>query len=146
MSFVSYITYNEYLDLGGMVSEDEFNILERKAQRMVDRITFDRVKQLAVVPDEVKDVLTEFVNRLSQKSSTTLKSTANAGGNVDDIVQYSNGVETITWRKPTFEQETKELTQYAITYLPDWLVYRGVFRCPKQFLATIPEEYLDPGD
>ena len=30
MEFVSYITYKEYLDLGGTVDEDTFNILHRE--------------------------------------------------------------------------------------------------------------------
>ena len=66
MEFVSYITYKEYVDLGGTVDEDTFTILERKAQRMVDQITFNRMQYLLVVPDEVKEVLTEFVNKMGQ--------------------------------------------------------------------------------
>lgn len=141
MEFVSYITYEEYIRLGGMVDEDTFVILERKAQRIVDDITFYRIQYLKIVPDEVKEVLTELINKLGQ-SNTIRSSKTNTimGSNVDDIVQYSNGVETITWRKPTSEEETKEITKYAQTCLPTWLIYRGVLT---DFLKLVPEEYLD---
>ena len=140
MEFVSYITYKEYLDLGGTVDEDTFNILERKAPRMVDQITFNRMQYLLVVPDEVKEVITEFVNKLGQTNVSYTKTNSIMGSNIDDIVQYSNGVETITWRKPTVEEETKELNKYAVTCLPDWLVYGGVVT---DFLKLVPPEYLD---
>lgn len=141
MEFVSYITYEEYMSLGGMVDEDTFVILERKAQRIVDDITFYRIQYLKIIPDEVKEVLTEFINKLGQ-SNTVRSSKTNTimGSNVDDIVQYSNGVETITWRKPTSEEETKEMTKYAQTCLPTWLIYRGILT---DFLKLVPEEYLD---
>lgn len=142
MEFVSYITYEEYMSLGGTVDEDTFVILERKAQRMVDDITFYRIQYLKIIPDEIKEVLTEFINRLGQ-SNTVKSSKTNTimGSNVDDIVQYSNGVETITWRKPTSEEETKELARYAEMCLPTWLMYRGILT---DFLKLVPEEYLDP--
>lgn len=141
MEFVSYITYEEYMSLGGMVDEDTFVILERKAQRIVDDITFYRIQYLKIIPDEIKEVLTEFINKLGQ-SNTVKSSRTNTimGSNVDDIVQYSNGVETITWRKPTSEEETKEMTKYAQTCLPTWLTYRGILT---DFLKLVPEEYLD---
>lgn len=141
MEFVSYITYEEYMSLGGMVDEDTFVILERKAQRIVDDITFYRIQYLKIIPDEIKEVLTEFINKLGQ-SNTIRSSKTNTimGSNVDDIVQYSNGVETITWRKPTSEEETKEMTKYAQTCLPTWLTYRGILT---DFLKLVPEEYLD---
>ena len=126
MGFVSYITYEEYKSLGGTVDEDTFVILERKAQRMIDYITFHRIQYLKVIPDEVKDVLVEFVNKLGQTNATSSRTNTIMGSNIDDIVQYSNGVETITWRKPTYEEETKELNKYAETCLPSWLVYRGI--------------------
>lgn len=142
MEFVSYITYEEYMSLGGMVDEDTFVILERKAQRIVDDITFYRIQYLKIIPDEIKEVLTEFINKLGQ-SNTVKSSRTNTimGSNIDDIVQYSNGVETITWRKPTSEEETKEMTKYAQTCLPTWLTYRGILT---DFLKLVPEEYLDP--
>lgn len=141
MEFVSYITYEEYMSLGGMVDEDTFVILERKAQRIVDDITFYRIQYLKIIPDEIKEVLTEFINKLGQ-SNTVKSSRTNTimGSNIDDIVQYSNGVETITWRKPTSEEETKEMTKYAQTCLPTWLTYRGILT---DFLKLVPEEYLD---
>ena len=142
--FRSYITYEEYKDLGGMVEEQDFDILERKAQRMLYSITFDRIKYLYVIPEEVKEVLTEYINKFVKNGKESVVTTSGNAGNVDDIVQYSNSVETITWRKPTVQEETREFSKLASSYLPDWLVYRGYNLDLREFLAMVPAEYLRP--
>ena len=57
MAFTSYLSYTEYQQLGGKVPEESFNVLERKAQRLLDYITFARVPECPEVPEEVKEVL-----------------------------------------------------------------------------------------
>lgn len=117
MAFVSYLTYEEYVELGGKVSEDAFIILERKAQRWLDYFTFDRVKKLNFVPDEVKEVITDYVNRLHEYE--------NQMADGDMISQYSNGVESITYRRNTEADVRKNLSRVAIAFLPDYLTNRG---------------------
>lgn len=128
MSFNSYITYNEYIALGGTIPETEFSVLERKAQRLLDYITFDRIKSLTTIPYEVKEVLTEFINKSYVFNSQTEQN--------DTISEYSNGVETITYRLKTEEEQDAEFRKLAYKYLPDYLVARSVNFDVKKYLQS----------
>ena len=118
MAFKSYITYEEYKELGGKVSEDAFTVLVRKSQRLLDYITFDRIKYLTTIPDEVKEVLTEFIDRTQTFNAQT--------ENGDTVSSYSNGVETITYRLLTESEQRNELCSLAYQWLPDYLLARSV--------------------
>lgn len=120
-SFTSYLTYEEYQELGGTLSYDAFNKLERKAQRWLDYFTFNRIKQLQKlqqIPREVKEVLVEYVNYLD--------TVANQREKGDLVTQYSNGVEQLTYKIVTEDELRSELNQIALQWLPDYLTYRGV--------------------
>ena len=91
-------TYDDYKELGGTLPEKEFSLVERKAQRWLDYFTFDRCKELKVIPNEVREVLVEFINRL-----TAYEDQKEAG---ETITQYSNGVEQLSFQVKT-ETETK---------------------------------------
>ena len=129
MSFEAYITYDEYKELGGTASQDAFPIYERKAQRYLDYLTFDRIKQLTTIPDVVKEVLTDFTNGYAD----FYKSRNEFGGD-DTISQYSNGVETFTYKDKTEDDLRKELRKIALTWLPDYLTFRGVNFDIKRYL------------
>ena len=116
--FISYISYNDYKELGGSLSEDAFNIYERKAQRTLDTITFDRIKHLTVIPDVVREVLVEFIDRMANRDKQ-----GDGGG---EVSQYSNGVETITYKSRTETSFKKELYQVAVDWLPTYLTNRMV--------------------
>lgn len=118
MAFHSYITYEEYQELGGKVSEDAFTVLLRKSQRLLDYITFDRIKYLTTIPDEVKEVLTEFIDRTQTFNAQT--------ENGDTVSSYSNGVETLTYRLLTEDEQRNELCSLAYQWLPDYLLARSV--------------------
>ena len=50
----AYLTYDEYKQYGGTVSEADFTLLEFRARKRIDRVTFDRVQNMAEVPEAVK--------------------------------------------------------------------------------------------
>lgn len=118
MTFTSYLEYEKYLELGGTVSRDAFPILERKAQRLLDYITFNRIPKLKEIPEEVYEVLTEFIDNYHDFDKQKVD------GEV--IEKYSNGVETIAYRRTSSNQFKKELTNMAYTILPDYLVNRSL--------------------
>lgn len=118
MAFTNYITYDEYEELGGTVSEDEFTALERKARRYVDAFTFGRVQLLSEIPDEVKDVMVDFITKLDNFSKQSSDGAT--------ISQYSNGVEQITYRRNTEHEVVRTLQASAISWLPNYLVNRSV--------------------
>lgn len=49
-----YLTYDEYIDLGGTLYEMDFILAEFKARSRIDRMTLARVKYMKEVPEEVK--------------------------------------------------------------------------------------------
>ena len=117
--FNSYLSYQDYKELGGDLPEDVFTKLERKAQRYLDSITFDRIKKLTVIPDEVREVLTEFIGRMNSYNNQT-----KLDGDV--VTRYSNGVEDFTYRRQEESSFKKELNEIAIDWLPTYLTNRLV--------------------
>ena len=126
MAFTSYLSYTEYQQLGGKVPEESFNVLERKAQRLLDYITFDRVPECPEIPEEVKEVLTEFVTRMH-----SFDEQVEAG---DTIESYSNSVEKLTYRLKSEEEHNDEMVKYAMKVLPDYLTARSVKFDVKKYL------------
>lgn len=118
MALQLYITYEEYVGLGGTVSEDAFPNIARKAQRFLDYVTFDRIKYLTTIPDEVKEVMTDYINQYGD-----IESHKNDAGIFE---KYSNGVETITYRRTTDTQFNKDMLSVATKWLPNYLVNRSV--------------------
>lgn len=54
MSHAKYLTYAEYTERGGTLSETAFNPLEFKSRKRVDYLTDSRVQNMAEVPEAVK--------------------------------------------------------------------------------------------
>lgn len=128
MAFTSYISYLEYEQLGGKVPEESFNVLERKAQRLLDYITFDRIPECSEIPDEVKEVLTELVNR-----EYSFDQQVEAG---DTIESYANSVEKLTYRVKSEDEHNDEMVKYAMKVLPDYLTARSVKFDVKKYLQS----------
>lgn len=51
---MTYLTYNEYKEYGGMASEQDFTMFEFRARKRIDRLTASRVQHMAKVPEAVK--------------------------------------------------------------------------------------------
>ena len=49
-----YLTYEEYQQYGGTLSENDFRIAEFKARSRIDWITLGRVQNMSNIPEEVK--------------------------------------------------------------------------------------------
>lgn len=128
MEFKSYLTYDEYCELSGKVSEEEFPPLLRKAQRYLDVYTFNRIKELPEIPDVVKELLADFVDRTSDYS--------NQSSNGETIKRYSNGVETIEYRRTTETEFSRSLNKLAVQWLPDYLICKGVNFDVRKYLQT----------
>lgn len=54
MAQTVYLTYEEYVERGGASSESAFPLLEFRARKRIDRMTFSRVQDMAEVPEAVK--------------------------------------------------------------------------------------------
>jgi len=127
-SYTSYLTYSDYKELGGTLPEDAFRLLERKAHRYMDEFTFKRIPQLDHIPDEVREVMKEFIDKLN-----TVDNQRESG---DLITQYSNGVEQLTYKIITEEELKSDLNKLAVSWLPNYLTYRGVNFDVKEYLQS----------
>ena len=128
MALNIYITYSEYVELGGTLSQDVFNKLIRRAQRFLDSYTYERIPLLDEVPDVVKEVLVEFIDKLNDFENQK------AEGAV--ISQYSNGVESMTLKRTTEDDLKKSLSSLATSILPNYLVTGSVNFDVRKYLQS----------
>jgi len=80
MAHAQYLTYAEYHSYGGTASETAFPMLEFRARKRIDRLTFSRVQNMAEVPEAVK---------LCMMSLIGIDSKAGAEAQVDNPVVTS---------------------------------------------------------
>lgn len=57
-----YLTYQEYKNMEGELSESTFNILEFEARKKIDRLTFGRLKNLSEQKEEVKQCIFRIIS------------------------------------------------------------------------------------
>lgn len=107
---MAYLQYNEYVTFGGTVVESTFDILEPKARRKVDYFTQNRLQTATTIISEVKELMTEFINRMQNKP---------VNGNV---TSYSNGIESFGFGQNQTDAFNYELYQLAVEYLPIELI------------------------
>lgn len=62
MAHEKYLTYAEYQARGGTSSEQAFNMLEFRARKRIDRITFSRVQDMQLVPEAVKMCMMSLID------------------------------------------------------------------------------------
>ena len=85
-----YLNYSEYEGLGGTLEETPFNLLEFKAQKIVDKHTFSRLTDLESQEQEVKLCIYELINILNSYNDVVNNSNI-ASENIDGYnVSYTN--------------------------------------------------------
>ena len=91
MEFESqYLTYDEYLELGGTIlKESPFNLLEFKARKQIDKYTFGRLINLDNQIQEVKICMYELINTLENFTNATSSETMKKGIASESIDGYS---------------------------------------------------------
>lgn len=128
MAYSPYLTYEEYCDLGGNYDEDDFTVYERKAHRLIDYITFNRIPLLEEVPEEVKECMVEFIGKISSFDKQV------EGG--EALARYSNGVETLEYKLQTTDENREECRKIAFQFLPNYLVARSVSFDAKEYIQS----------
>jgi hypothetical protein len=128
-----YLTKQEYIDLGGSpIEEMPFNLLEFEARRKIDIYTFNRVKDLDVIPQEVK--LCEYKMINSIKGYIEASNSISANGNVasENTDGYSISYVTANQLSDVVKSMDAELNDIIRTYLlgvivnNEHLMYCGV--------------------
>lgn len=56
-----YLTYGEYTALGGTQDQTPFNLLEYDVRRIIDKKTFNRLRNTKTIPKEIKECVFNII-------------------------------------------------------------------------------------
>ena len=121
-----YLTYQEYLALGGTLDEMPFNLLEFNARKKIDERTFGRLVDKGQEYKEVKLCVYNMIITLNSYSSYDTQNKAISSENTDGYsISYGTPQKSVT------EAKNSELEDVINTYLSNLIVddvpvlYRG---------------------
>ena len=125
-----YLTYQEYMALGGTLTETPFNLLEFEARKQIDLRTQKRLVGIEEIPEEVK--LCDF--HLINKIESYAKSMSSMGGNIksENIDGYSVSYATAGEIESIVKSKSAELDDIIMTDLfgvvvnKEHVIYNGV--------------------
>jgi len=80
-----YLEYNEYAKLGGKISKESFNLLEYKAEKKIDELTFNRFRKIEDYPDELKLCVFELIDMISKEDNSNILSESVGSYNVTKL-------------------------------------------------------------
>lgn len=127
-----YLTYEEYVNLGGSpFGEMPFNILEFEARRQIDIRTQNRLKNVSVIPDEVKMCTYKLINSINNYSNNENNASSNNIAN-ESIDGYSVSYISPSEITSILKSKHSEIDDIIFTYLTnvivnnEHLVYLGV--------------------
>ena len=111
-----YLTYTEYINLGGSeIGEMPFNLLEFESRRKIDVRTQNRLKNVDEIPQEVKLCDYKLINSINSYLKTTETSNGNiASENTDG---YSISYITADRISEVVKSKNEELDDIIRTYL-----------------------------
>ena len=121
-----YLTYQEYLALGGTLDEMPFNLLEFNARKKIDERTFGRLVDKGQEYQEVKLCVYNMITTLNSYSSYDTQNKAISSESTDGYsISYG------TPQKSTTEAKNSELEDIINSYLANVIIdnvpvlYRG---------------------
>lgn len=115
-----YLTYEEYVGLGGKLSVSPFNILEYEARRKIDERTQSRLVDVEVIPTQVKMCMFNLINTIDSyllESSNNNKNVAS-----ESIDGYSVSYISASDIQQVLTNKNKELDDVILTYLTGLIV------------------------
>lgn len=116
-----YLTYGEYIKLGGTLDETPFNILQYDAQKTIDQYTFGRLQNIEEQNDDVKMCIYQLINIYNSYDNTNVSSKAVASESIDGYsVSYAHSNEGYVKAK---ENEAKAIVK---KYLANCKLENGV--------------------
>ena len=90
-----YLSYAEYTEMGGTLSETEFNDYEFRAEAIINYATFNRLVNDTEIPDKVKK-LVKYIIDMVQKKADSLNlgkgASGSQSGNIYITSQSNDGV------------------------------------------------------
>ena len=125
-----YLTYTEYTELGGTLTETSFNLLEYEARKQIDLRTLNRLKTIEDIPNEVK--LCDF--HLIERINRDAVSESGISGNIasENTDGYSVSYVTLSGIKDIISSKNAELQDimlsdlYGVIVNNEHIIYNGV--------------------
>lgn len=121
-----YLTYEEYLALGGTLDETPFTLLEFEARREIDLRTKNRLVGKDNIPDEVKLCLYNLINTVSLYANDTNRSVSSETvGNYS--VSYGSGANFREILKSKAEEvdDIVRTQLYGVIFENEHIIYIG---------------------
>jgi hypothetical protein len=124
---MQYLTYEEYVEIGGVLEVTAFNRNIDRICGVIDNATYGRFEQMTEIPRQVKACCRELVEYLSDNAtSKTITSKSQSAGGVSESVSYAN---------KTADDVENEIANIIFDYLGSVktdngtpLLYRGAMR------------------
>jgi len=125
-----YLTYDEYVELGGLqIDEMPFNLLEFEARKKIDAKTFKRLQNVDDIPQEVKICEYKLINSIlsyaqSENTSKNISSESTDGYSIS----YVDGTQI----DKVIKSKNDELDDIITTYLfgvivnNEHIIYAGI--------------------
>lgn len=124
-----YLTYPEYINLGGTLEETPFNILEFESRKQIDLKTQNRLKNQTTIPDEVKLCDFHLIEKINSYDSTTENANNVANESIDGYsISYVNAtqINEIIKSKNTEVQDIIMNDLYGVIVNNEHIIYNGV--------------------
>ena len=136
-----YLTYNDYVVMGGTLEEAAFIDLEYEARTYIDWVTFNRLKGEEEIPQEVKDCVYHIIGLIKNKSEA-LNVLPDDSGSLSSygagIASQSNDGVSVSYNvlsaKEIIDNSESEVNKIIERYLQGLrnslghrLLYRGIY-------------------
>lgn len=137
-----YLTYEEYTDMGGTLSESDFDFVAYEAESYIDWYTFNRLKKYETIPQEVKDCEFHIIRLVQAKLNNMGISTNTDGEGSQDtfqqIMSQSNDGVSVSYNalsardalqsiSKEIEETIKRSLAMTMNELGQKLLYRGLY-------------------
>ena len=89
-----YLTYTEYMNMGGTLDETAFNDFEFEAESIVDWYTFNRLHNMSAYPEKLKRCMYSLIKMTALKANLLGQGEAEEGGTIKGTIasQSNDGV------------------------------------------------------
>ena len=133
-----YLTYEEYLNMGGTLDEAAFDNYLLDAEMLIDWYTFNRLEHETVIPEKVKKCVYKLISLEDMKSKAfVLGREVNGEGNASVASQSNDGVsisyntisasQALDLIKSDAENIIKQYLNGVVNSLGRKLLYRGIY-------------------
>lgn len=86
---MQYLTYEEYVEIGGVLEKTAFNRNIDRVCGIIDNATYGRVEQMTEIPRQVKACCRELVEYLNNETGKTITSKSQSAGGISESESYA---------------------------------------------------------